>query len=233
MRFRVDYKIFDKFPKLIMGIIIAKNIDNTGKSEDVLRRLKRTIKDVREDMTLEMIAKHPKMTAWQDAYQFFGAKDKTCSVENLYRMILEGKDLKSINKLIDIRNFMSIDNMLPIGADDLNKVDGDIMLTFAKGDERFIELGKNEETNPKAGEIIYRDRKEVLCRRWNWRECNKTKITESTKSVALVIEGLPPTDKDEIIDIMGAMASFLEDECHGEVIRYNISASNPEIEIHL
>ena len=62
---------------------------------------------------------------------------------------------------------------------------------------------------------------------------NALNMRQSGLDVALVIEGLPPTDKDEIIDIMGAMASFLEDECHGEVIRYNISASNPEIEIHL
>jgi lysyl-tRNA synthetase class 2 len=233
MKFRVDYKIFDKFPQLIIGIIIAKNIDNTGESEEISKRMKRTLEGIREDMSLEMITKHPKMTVWQDAYRLFGAKDKTCSVENLYRMILEGKDIRHINKLVDIYNFASIDNMVPIGGDDLGKVDGDIMLTFAKGDEKFIELGKSEEVNPKAGEVIYRDRKEVLCRRWNWRECEKTKITESTRNVALVIEGLPPTDKDEIVDIMGAMATFIENECGGDVIRYNISASNPEIEINL
>lgn len=233
MRFRVNYKIFDKFPKLIMGIVIAKNVDNTGKSEDVLRRLERTIKDVQEDMTLEMITKHPKMTAWHEAFKIFGEKEEISSVENLYHLILSDKSLNSNNKLIDICNFMSVDNMLPIGAYDLGKIDGDIMLTLAKGNENFTKLESNETSNPKTSEIVYRDRKEILQRKWNWQKSEKSKITEGVRNVALIIEGLPPTDKDEIVDIMGAMATFLENECGADVIRYNISASNPEIEIHL
>lgn len=233
MKFQISPVILNKFPNLIIGVVFAKNIDNTGKDDEILERLNRTVKGIREIHTQETIKNHPKMTAWQEAYKLFGVKDKTCSVENLYRMIQEGKDIKHINKLVDIYNFVSIDNMVPVGGDDISNVEGNIMLTVAKGDERFIELGKKEESNPRPGEVIYRDKKDVLCRRWNWRECDKTKITEDTRYAALVIEGLPPTDKDEIVDIMGEMAALIEEKCKGEVIRYILSASNPEIEIHI
>lgn len=42
-------------------------------------------------------------------------------------------------------------------------------------------------------------RGEVLCRRWNWRECEKTKMTEQTRDVLLVSEGLPPVSAQNMI----------------------------------
>ena len=60
------------------------------------------------------------------------------------------------------------------------------------------ELNSEETKNPKEGEVVYIDDKEVLCRRWNWRECDKSKMTEETTNVALVVEGLPPTSKEEV-----------------------------------
>lgn len=233
MRFSINSTILNKFPNLIIGVILVKNLNNAGEDKEISERLEKTVKDIREDFTEEMIKNHPKMIIWQNAYKFFGAKDKTCSVENLYRMILEGKNIRQTNKLADMCNFVSIDNMVPIGGYDLGKVDGNITLTMAKGDEKFQELGEHEISNPEPGEIIYRDAKDILCRRWNWRECEKTKITEDTKCAMLVIEGLPPTDKNEIVDIVGEIATLIEEKFKGEVIRYILSASNSEIEIHV
>ena len=60
---------------------------------------------------------------------------------------------------------------------------GNLYLKFADGNEKFVALGGTEEENPKQGEVVYADDKEVLCRRWNWRESDNTKLTEETKVV--------------------------------------------------
>ena len=91
-------------------------------------------------------------------------------------MILSGIELKSINNIVDIYNYVSIKHMTPMGGDDLDKVDGNITLKFAEGTEEFKELNSDEIKNPKQGEVVYCDDKEVLCRRWNWRECDKSKM---------------------------------------------------------
>jgi lysyl-tRNA synthetase class 2 len=63
--------------------------------------------------------------------------------------------------------------------------------------------------------VIYRDDKEVLCRSWNYRECEKTKITPSTKNVCLVLEGLEHTNKDELHAAISNLKELLQKYCQG------------------
>ena len=189
MKFKIDSKIFEKFPDLNIGIVTANGIDNKGNNENILNLIKEKVQEIKANFNTETLSQNPKIDAWRKAYSSFGAKPKKykCSVENLYRMILEGIELRHINKVVDIYNYISIKNIIPVGGDDTDKIDGNITLKFAQGDEPFTELNSEETKNPKEGEVVYVDDKEVLCRRWNWRECDKSKMTEETKNVALVV----------------------------------------------
>ena len=51
-------------------------------------------------------------------------------------------------------------------------------------------MGGEENDPPKLGEVIYRDDLGVICRRWNWREGERTKITKDTKNAVVVIESI-------------------------------------------
>jgi len=233
MKFRVDGKIFEKFPGLNIGVLVVKGIGNRGVSEEVLELIRRREKEIREEFSTETLSQNPKIDAWRKAYSSFGAKPKKykCSVENLYRMILGGIDLKHINKLVDIYNYISIKHMVPVGGDNTDMVDGDIVLKFAEGNEVFTELNSQENKNPKPGEVVYADNKEVLCRRWNWRECEKSKMTEGTKNVALVVEGLPPITNKEIEGIVKELGELVKKFCSGKIREFVLNKDNPEIEI--
>ena len=119
--------------------------------------------------------------------------------------------------------------MIPVGGDDIDKIDGDIVLKFAAGNEKFIELNADEVKNPKPGEVVYCDDKEVLCRRWNWRECEKSKMTEGTKNICLVVEGLSIFSKQEIQNIIDELAGLIEKYCGGTAKISILDESNPEI----
>ena len=67
---------------------------------------------------------------------------------------------------------------------------GDVSIKFAKGDEPFLPLGARELDNPANGEVIYSDSQDVLGRRWNWRKCDKNKITVQTKNILCTVEGI-------------------------------------------
>ena len=166
MKLKIYKQIFEKFPGLHVGVVIAKHIDNTTKNEEILELLKQQQKMIKQNFQKETLSENPKIDAWRKAYSSFGAKPKKykCSVENLYRMILDDIDLKHINKLVDIYNYISIKHLVPVGGDDLDKVEGNITLTFAKGDEVFNRLNSEESAFPHQGEVIYKDDKEVLCR---------------------------------------------------------------------
>jgi DNA/RNA-binding domain of Phe-tRNA-synthetase-like protein len=219
MKLKVDDQIFKTFPGLNLGVIIARQIDNAGSADEITELFRIREKEIRENFNTETLSQEPKIESWRKAYSAFGAKPKKykSSVESLYRMILKGVDVRPINKIVDIYNYISIKHMVPAGGDDAAKVDGDVVLRFARGDESFTALNSDETETVKDGEVVYADEKEVLCRRWNWRECDKTKMTEETKEVLLVVEGLPPVREQEMAGILDDFRQLIIKYCGGEV----------------
>ena len=41
-----------------------------------------------------------------------------------------------------------------------------------------------------AAEVVWRDDAGVTCRRWNWRQCTRTRITSGTTSALFIVDGL-------------------------------------------
>jgi len=208
---KVNEKVKINNPGLVIGVVKVKGLDNSGSESEIQSMIADVQSEIRKKYSKETLAEVPKIKVWREAYIRFGAKPKTYkpSVEALYRMTLDGIPVRPINKVVDIYNYISLKHMVPVGGDDLDHVDGDIELTYAKGDEKFELLGSKELQNPEKGEVIYKDDKEVLCRRWNWRECDKSKMTQDTKNVSLVIEGLPPVTKGEMEQIANELGEIV------------------------
>lgn len=218
MKFSVHPDIFDRFPGLILGMVVITGLDNRRQNEDLQRKIREIEEKILKDFSSETLSKHPNIQAWRKAYSAFGAKPKKykSSIESLYRMILKGMEVKSINTLVDIYNYVSLKHKIPLGGDDLDKVAGDITLCFACGKEPFTPLNSLETEAVKEGEVIYMDEKEVLCRRWNWRECDKTKMTPETKNAVLVLEGLPPVRRKDIELAVENLSVLVRKFCGGE-----------------
>lgn len=105
------------------------------------------------------------------------------------------------------------------------------MVPFAKGDDRFIPLNGTNSIQPRPGEVIYRDAEDVLCRRWNWRECDKSKITDASKNLCLVVEGLPPFSLEEVEQILTELSQQIERFCGGSTAIHLIDCHHSEVEI--
>lgn len=233
MKFTIDEKIFEQFPSLHVGVVVSRGINNTGERPEVFSLLAEQTHAVQSTTALDTLKEVPRIHAWREAYAAFGAKPKkyTCSVETLYRMILEGVQLRHISTVVDIYNFISLKHTIPVGGDDLDRVDGDIVLRFARGDEPFIRLNADAVDHPKSGEVIYADDKEVLCRRWNWRECEKSKMTEQTKNVLLVVEGLAPVTEEDVQSIIAELGQLVQQYCGGTIDTHVLSMTHKEIEL--
>ncbi len=229
----IDPRIFEKFPGLKVGIVRGRQIDNHGESVEIARLIREREVEIRREFDSETLSRHPKIRAWREAYSSFGAKPKKykSSAESLYRMVLKGNQLKPINKIVDLYNYISLKYLVPVGGDDTAKVEGDIRLEFARGDESFSPLNSEEIETPKEGEVVYTDSKEVLCRRWNWRECEKTKMTEDTAEVLLVVEGLPPVSKEEVQKIIEELSTLISEYCSGETRTFILDIASREVEV--
>lgn len=233
MKLKVDRLILERFPGLNLGVVIAKQIDNRGKSDEIMRMIWDRENEIREQYSTETLSRDPKIDSWRRAYSSFGAKPKKykSSVESLHRMILKGIDLRHINKIVDAYNFISIKHTVPVGGDDTQKVDGNIVLRFAREGEPFTALRSEESERTKEGEVIYSDDRDVLCRRWNWRECDKTKMTENTEDVVLVVEGLPPLSREEMSVILLDFGQLIEIHCGGKIRTVVLDDTRSEVKI--
>ncbi len=142
----------------------------------------------------------PHPAAWRDAYRAFGAKPQRTrpSVEALLRR-LEPDGLPRIDRITDVYNAVSVAHLLPIGGEDRAAYVGPPRLVRADGDEPFDTTAGGEPVveHPEAGEVVWRDDAGVTCRRWNWRQCTRTRITPATTQALFVLDVLDPlTDED-------------------------------------
>ncbi len=225
--FQITPEIFDKFPEVIIGVVVARDCDNKGYSDEIRKLLAIAANSVKETFSLENLSQHPLIKNWRDAYKKFGEKKDRASHESLIRRVLKGNEIPKISKLVDLYNYISLKYKVPVGGDDLDKIKGNIILTFANGNERFIELGSGKESKPEKGEVIYRDEEKVICRKWNWRESDETKITEETKNAIFVIEGLPPINARVVEAACKELCSLLEKFCSARTKYFLLNKENP------
>lgn len=138
------------------------------------------------------------IAAWRQAYLAFGVKprDARSSVEALMRRSEKG--LPRIDRLTDTYNAISILHLTPIGGEDLHGYQGPARLVIAQGDEPFDTMADGQPVVHQAtsGEVIWRDDAGVTCRRWNWRQCIRTRLTENTTDALFIVDGLGPDSSD-------------------------------------
>ncbi len=140
----------------------------------------------------------PQVAQWREAFRGFGAKPQRTrpSVEALLRRLEPG--LPHIDRITDVYNAVSIAFLLPVGGEDLARYTGPARLVRAVGDEEFDTIAAGEPTveHPEPGEVIWRDDHGVTCRRWNWRQCTRTRITATTTTALFILDGLAALGTD-------------------------------------
>jgi DNA/RNA-binding domain of Phe-tRNA-synthetase-like protein len=141
--------------------------------------------------------------AWRTAFRKFGANPKKtpCSVEALWKRLQKNGALPLIDSVVDLYNALSIRFGAPFGGEDAARYDGVPNLGLATGAEEFDTArdGVAVIEHPEPGEVIWRDERGVTCRRWNWRQCRRTALTEASQNLWFVIDRLAPMPVDELI----------------------------------
>ncbi|MEU6192451.1 phenylalanine--tRNA ligase beta subunit-related protein [Streptomyces sp. NPDC047061] len=156
----------------------------------------------------------PHMAAWRAAYTAFGSKPSRTrnSAEALAKRALADGGLPRINLLVDLYNAISVAHLIPVGGEDLGLIRGGMRLVRATGEEDFVTVAGGEEVveHPDAGEVVWCDDAGVTCRRWNWRQGPRTRLTERTASAVFLLESLAPMPVPEVASAGAELAELLE-----------------------
>lgn len=199
MHFIADDEFWNLFPDALIGAVVVHGVNNQTNVDACAAILQSRLERVVVELGEVEIGSLPSIAPWRSAYQAFSVKPSKykSSIEALLRSAKAGR-LRSINSLVDLYNAVSLSYQLPCGGEDLATISGPIRLTRAVGDEPFVPLGGNESEPPPAGAVIYRDDLGVICSCWNWREADRTKLTEATTDAFLCIEALPPATESTL-----------------------------------
>ena len=156
----------------------------------------------------------PHMAAWREIYTAFGSKPSRTrnSAEALAKRALSDAGLPRINLLVDLYNAISVAHLIPVGGEDLDHIQGGMRLVRAVGDEDFVTVAGGEEAveHPDAGEVVWRDEAGVTCRRWNWRQGPRTRLTEDTVAGVFLLESLAPMPVAEVEKAGAELVDLLE-----------------------
>jgi lysyl-tRNA synthetase class 2 len=229
----VSHEVLTKFPNYIRGLVVARAVNNHGENQRLAQLLRKAEDNAAHDASLTDIKNHPRIASWRQAYSDFGINPNKLysSIESLGRRARRGDQLPYINTLVALFNYFSIKHMVPSGGDDLDKVDGNLCLTLAKGNEPFTPFNSDTIEYPASGEVIYVDDSKVMCRCWNWRQGDQTKLTPDTANVAINVDCLPPLLRGEAETITKELADLVKEFCSGDVTYLLLDAKQSEVDI--
>lgn len=189
----VDPEVVARFPGYRAAIVLADGVANGPTDEAAEGRLREA--EAFAAGLPDPVAAHPHLAAWRAAFAAAGIKAKRhpCSAEALARRARGGEGLPRINRLVDLYNAVSVKHLLPVGGEDRDRLVGPDVLRFARGDEPSDVPGGGGAPEPPApGEPIWADDEGVTCRRWSWRQGERTRLTDATTRALFIVEAIDP-----------------------------------------
>jgi len=230
-KFKITDEFWELFPQAEIAVVLVKGIQNTethvaGARWEINELLEKSNKEATKFLIEEVFSENKVISVWRQAYkQFKTKKGVRCSIEALLKRIDKGTGVSSINPLVDIYNTVSLTYGLPCGGEDIDTFKGDLLLTKACGGELFLALGDEDYDNALPGEIIYKDEEGAVCRCWNWRDGQRTMLTENTTNAFLIIESVDPDRKNDLEAAVTLLAELTQKYLGGstEIVILDIS----------
>ena len=191
-RFRYDPDIIERFPAVVGGVIHATGVHNDPTPPRLAAAFHDETLAVRARIGETPLSELPTLAAWRKVFRGFGV-DPTqyrSAAEALLRRLTKQGELPSIGTLVDLANLVSIRYALPVAVFDQRGISGGTIVRFARGDERWADLGSSQTEHPEPGEVIFVDEADVVsARRWCWRQSAGSAAREDTTEILVTVEG--------------------------------------------
>ena len=235
MKVTIENEFWRLFPEGQISVLIVKGLDNTvDESKDSYFKflLDKGAKRAEEFISDDNFTQNEVIQEWRQAFSKFKTKKGArSSIEALLKRVSQGREFNPINPLVDIYNSVSLSYAVPCGGEDLEKIAGHLRLGKAKGGESFFPLGAEIDAPALPEEIIYYDDEGAVCRCLNWREAQRTMLTEETKDAVLVIEAINAEQARRARAAMEELQDLVKDYFGVQGELTHLTAENPELVI--
>lgn len=208
-------EIAPDFPDFRAAVVIAGRIEiEAGRSAELGAIIAAREAECRKRWSGTELSEIPGIAVWRKAYRAFGIKRTSyrSSVERLVKNVLAGRGLPEINAFVDAYNAVSLAHVMPLGADDLGKIDGNLAFRYSRIGDQFLDMASGDGDGqppqsdpPKPGEVVYADDAKILCRRWNWRQDVRSLVTPLTTRAVVTVQANGAGDLEAAVADLRAM----------------------------
>jgi lysyl-tRNA synthetase class 2 len=233
MRYIIDDDILLKYTEVKIGVLVSRGVKIDSHDPNLADLQAKVITETREEIGSTPLTRLPFVRSWREMYRSFGTKpgDYRPSAEALLRRALRDRGMPGINTAVDAYNAASVRHIIPMGGFDLDRVQGAIRLRLSEGGEAFTPLGARETEETYVGEPVYADDARVLTRRWNFRDCDWTKITPETVNLVMFVDGSPEIPRESVEKAVGDLSSLLGTFCGGRSTSGIADKETPEVSL--
>lgn len=178
------------------------------------------------------LKEYPGIQPYRNAFLSLGMNPNKfmCSVEALSKRVQKGNRLPNINPIVDLGNALSLKYCLPMGAHDIEKLDGDMTVRFSTTEDYFLPMGENEAEQMPDQELVYVSNHTVKTRRWIWRQSDDGKIDEKTGYIFYPIDGFVDANLENVKLATEELAKLLQEEFGCEVKTGFIDSTHTSVE---
>jgi DNA/RNA-binding domain of Phe-tRNA-synthetase-like protein len=190
--FRIDGEIFSALPGLqVVAVVLAGLAPlDAAKAAAVDAEWAAVWSAVHRDFGHPNPQSHPHIAQWRLAMRGVGASHKEfpTSVESLVRRALKQPEPFRVNPLVDFYNSVSLRQVVPAGAYDLDAFGGDLELRRTRAGDTFHALDAPVAEAVPPGELAYASGAAVLTRHLVWRQSRQALIHAGTRRAILISE---------------------------------------------
>ena len=233
MKFKVYPEVFERLPNVCFAVVAAYGIDNRGENKQIQELLMHSIEKMREEIGGTDIKKNRYIIPYRQAFSELGFNPNKylSSIEAMAKRVAKGGDLPSINPVVDLVNAVSLQYLLPMGAHDMDALEGEIAVRFAVPGDTFIPLGETGEEAVEPGELVYADAKRIRTRRWIWRQSDRGKITAESRNIFFPIDGFRGENCNRMLEARNRLALLLTEHFGCRVEKYFLKDDCSEVDL--
>ena len=222
MDFKIEIAadVMQKFPDLRVLLHTVQGVKISNVDPQLEEFKEKVCGDVKRRFSLESLKDEPTFRAYRDFFWRIGIDPTKTrpAAEALTRRVLSGRSLPRINTSVDAYNLASMNTCIALAAFDIDKLEGQLRMRFAKTGEEFFGIGMDNPLTTAGGEIVMVDAARLVAI-YPHRDANYSRLTLHTKNLLLVSCGAPGISLAQLEKAGNTASEFILRFCGGVVTR--------------
>lgn len=233
MQFIVEEEVFQKLSNVCFGVVTARGVDNRTPLPEITVKLREASASAAQHFSQRKVKEDPAVTPYRQAFVTLGYNPNKypSSIEALAHRVSKGGELPLVNNSVDLVNTFSLTYILAIGAHDMDRFTGDMVLRFSRQGDIFIPFGGGSAEPPEPGELVYASGNRVKTRRWIWRQGEEGKITPDCSNLFFPIDGFLGINEAAVLEARDKLAATLAQLFGCQIKTGFLDRDNPVMEL--